>query len=555
MIKPFFANLGLVALAALLFAASFPNPVIENGVPLLAWVAYVPIFALLYRVSLGASVLWGALYGYSAYLLFNYWLAAFHPLAGIIVHGVYMAYMAGLFFALRLAITFFPRRAYLAHWAIWLAYEYLRTLGFLGYPYGITGYTQWRMIPLIQIADIFGVWGVSALVVFPSAWLGAALGRGQGAPLPKKARARRSEPPAFFREAALRVAAFFRKERASALGWLCALAAALVYGLAVPADFSGAPTANIALIQQNEDPWIGGVAEFRRNFEVLTRLSDEALAAYPRPDMVVWSEVAFPPRVVFHYTYRQIPASFWLVSDLLDYLERQDVPFVIGNDDQRWGDDGEPLNFNAALFFEGREIAEVYRKMHLVPFTEHFPFHRQFPGIYRALREADTHFWKYGTEPTVFSGPGFYFSTTICFEDSYGYLSRMFVRAGAEVLVNLSNKAWSGSLTSQNQQLSMSVFRAVETRRAVVRSTASGQTAGIAPDGRIIAMAPPFEEAWLTVSVPIVRDRTTLYTRFGDFLGVAFALASALLLIIGGAMCIMRKRQAKAGADTRRRKK
>ena len=541
MIKSFFVGLGLTALATLLFAGSFPNPLIENGVPFLAWVAYVPVFFLLYRVSLGASALWGALYGYTAYLLFNYWLADFHPLAGIIVHGIYMLYMALLFFVLRLSIVFFPRRAYLAHWVIWLAYEYVRTLGFLGYPYGITGYSQWRMLPLIQIADIFGVWGVSALVVFPSAWLGAALGQGSGKGLPVTV-------AALFRKATYKVVVFYRREKIASLGWLAAFVATLFYGFVAQSDFSDAPHTNIALIQHNTDPWRGDIMAHRGNFETLTRLSDEALAAYPRPDMVVWSETAFVPRVHWHRTYRQHQPSWLLVRDLLDYLAAQDVPFVIGNDDSRRDPVRNPnpheefrVSYNAALLFQGGEVTGVYRKMHLVPFTEHFPFRDRFPGIYRALREADTHFWSPGTEFTVFSGPGFYFSTSICFEDSYGYLSREFVRRGAEVLVNLSNKAWAWSLSSQNQQLGMAVFRSIENRRSAVRSTASGQTAGIDPNGRIVAMAPPFTEAWLTVSVPIVRDRTTIYTRFGDFLGILFALAAPLLLIIGGVLCIIKK--------------
>ena len=175
LIKSFFINLGLTALSVLLFAGSFPNLLVENGIPFLAWIAYVPIFVLLRRVSLGASVFWGALYGYAAYGLFNYWLTAFHPLAGLIVNSIYLVFNAALFFFLRLAIVLFPKRAYLVQWVIWLAYEYLRTQGFLGYSYGITGYSQWRMIPLIQIANIFGVWGVSALVVFPSVWLGTVI--------------------------------------------------------------------------------------------------------------------------------------------------------------------------------------------------------------------------------------------------------------------------------------------------------------------------------------------------------------------------------------------
>jgi apolipoprotein N-acyltransferase len=175
-VKPFFVNLALTVVAVLLFAGSFPNLIITNGFPFFAWFAYVPIFILLKRVGLAASVFWGALYGYAAYGLFNYWLGAFHPLAGTIVGLIYLVFLATLFFLLKLADILFPRRGYLVQWIIWPAYEYLRTLGFLGYPYGITGYSQWTMIPLIQIAGIFGVWGVSALVVFPSAWLGAALG-------------------------------------------------------------------------------------------------------------------------------------------------------------------------------------------------------------------------------------------------------------------------------------------------------------------------------------------------------------------------------------------
>ena len=66
-IKSFLMNLAAVVLASVLFAASFPNLLFENGLPYLAWVAYVPVFWLIRRISLGASILWGAFYGYAAY--------------------------------------------------------------------------------------------------------------------------------------------------------------------------------------------------------------------------------------------------------------------------------------------------------------------------------------------------------------------------------------------------------------------------------------------------------------------------------------------------------
>ena len=329
--------------------------------------------------------------------------------------------------------------------------------------------------------------------------------------------------------------------------------AALIYGFVVPSDYSASPHVNIALIQHNTDPWKGGLDQYRNNFNTLRRLSDEAIAADPRPDLVVWSETAFVPRIFWHQTYRTDQASWLLVRDLLQYLTTQDIPFVIGNDDARKEPAKNPnpledyrVDYNAAMLFEQGVNTNVYRKLHLVPFTEYFPYQKQFPRLHRTLVNADTHFWEKGTEPTVFtlepadSNAGFTFSTPICFEDTFGYLSRMFVQNGAELIVNLSNDAWSESLSAQNQHLSMAVFRAVENRRSMVRSTASGQTCGIAPNGKIIAMAPPFTEAWLTVTVPIVKE-TTVYTTRGDFLAVGFVLTAILLLIIGGAFYIIRK--------------
>jgi apolipoprotein N-acyltransferase len=537
-IKNFFINLGLILLGVLLFSGAFPNLLVEQGIPLFAWFAYIPVFILIRRVSLGASLVWGALYGYSAYGLFNYWLSVFHPLAGLIVGLIYLVYLAVLFFFLKLADLFFPRRAWLVQWVLWIAYEYLRTLGFLGYPYGITGYSQWTQIPLIQIAGIFGVWGVSALVVFPSAWFAQALWNGFRNPAPGLAFS------GTLSACARAVRDFFLKEKAASLLWAAALCAVLVYGFISPVDYSSAPSARIAMIQHNTDPWRGGIEEYRKNYEVLRRLSDEALRADPKPDLVVWSETAFVPRIYWHTTYRDDPPSWALVKELLEYLRLQDVPFLIGNDDARKDPVKNPrgdyrIDYNGVMLFERGELTNLYRKLRLVPFTEHFPYEKQFPWIYQALKNADTHFWEKGDEATVFSLPGFSFSSPICFEDTFGYLSREFVRNGAEIIVNLSNDAWSGSLPAQNQHLSMAVFRAVENRRSMARSTASGQTCAVDPNGRIIAMAPPFTESWITAELPIV-TASTLYTRYGDFLGLFFVSVAAALLILGFVSHIMR---------------
>jgi len=114
-------NATAVLIASALFALSFPNPVLSNGVPILAWIAFIPVFWLTRRIGLGAAVFWGALYGYVAYALFNYWLGVFHPLAGVIVYAIYMVYFAVLFPLLKLATMLFPRRGYLVQWLLWIA--------------------------------------------------------------------------------------------------------------------------------------------------------------------------------------------------------------------------------------------------------------------------------------------------------------------------------------------------------------------------------------------------------------------------------------------------
>ena len=340
---------------------------------------------------------------------------------------------------------------------------------------------------------------------------------------------------------------FVLRERIAIAFWALALISSLVYGYTNMVDYKDAPTSKIALIQHNTDPWRGGIEQYRINYQILRRLSDEAIMEHPDLDLVVWSETAFVPRIHWHLTIRDDHLSWILVRDLLDYLASQDLPFIIGNDDARSDPFINPdprenhrIDYNAAILFVRGEWAEQYRKLHLVPFTEHFPYGRQFPWIYNALRNADTHFWEKGNEATVFQIGDLKFSTPICFEDTFGYLSRNFVRNGAELIVNLSNDAWSASLAAQNQHLSMAVFRSVENRRSMVRSTSSGQTCGIDPNGKILAMAPPFTEAWLVAEVPIVTV-SAFYTRHGDWLPPIFISLSAILLIFGIVSVIIKK--------------
>src|SRR5208283_5697937 len=176
------------------------------------------------------------------------------------------------------------------------------------------------------------------------------------------------------------------------------------------------------------------------------RLTDSALAEHP--DLVVWSETAFVPNI--RRWSREDPRVFplaALVKDFLAYQEGIHAWLLTGNDDYSFVDNSgtqERLDYNGSVLFspEGRRV-ETYHKIHLVPFTEYFPYKKQLPSIYALLMSFDAYLWEPGDRRVVFHHPKFSWSTPICFEDVFPNDVRKFVSAGAEVILNLSNDYWS----------------------------------------------------------------------------------------------------------------
>lgn len=489
-------NLLLLIAGAVIFTLAFPNPVVRAGVAPLAFFSLLPVVVLIRRIGLAWSPLYGFFYGLFTYALFNSWLANFHPLAIFIVPLIYASYFFVLFPLLKIVDLALPERfRFLGQTILWMGYEYFRIRFYLGYAYGILGYTQYSVPPMIQIAEIFGVWGVSFLVILPSFYLG------------QKLVADRSTWKGV-------------GNWAGGLVYLILFFGVLAYGFFSPIDYSDTRMWKVALVQQNIDPWIGGFRAYRRSLDALIRQSDAAIENVS-PEIVIWSETSFVPSIDFHTRYREDQERFELVKELLDYLADQSIPFVVGNDDGRLirSENGEleRIDYNAVLVYDRGRILDTYRKIHLVPFTEHFPYKSQLPGLHQLLVENDTHFWEKGTEYTVFEAAGVRFSTPICFEDTFGYLSRGFVRNGAEVIVNMTNDLWSFSESAAMQHMGMAVFRAVENRRSVVRSTNGGMTTIIDPNGVILDIYPPFIEGYLAGEVPVFTGKETLYTRWGDW--------------------------------------
>jgi apolipoprotein N-acyltransferase len=471
------------------------------------------LFIVVHRASWPAIPLYGILFGYLSYTLFNYWLGKFHPLTLFVVPPIYASYFLLVLPVLKLADSLLPYYGFLPQAALWVCYEYfLKTSGFLAYAYGNLGYSQYLFLPLARVSSLFGVWGVSFLLVIPSAVIAGVLRDGWSGGASR-----------------LRGLAF------PIAGYLVILCAAILFGLVDKNDLSEAREWKVALVQQNVDPWKGGYSAYAESLAADLRQSENALKE--KPEVVIWSETAFVPAIDWHTRFRPDNQTYGLVKELIDYLAAQDVPFVIGNDDGELkrleSGDEVRVDFNAAILFERGRIADTYRKLHLVPFTESFPFEKSLPGIYNWLKSNDTHFWERGTEYKIFEAGGVHFSTPICFEDTFGYLCRGFFNRGADVLVNITNDAWSFSIPGAMQHMSMAVFRAVENSRSVVRSTNAGITCIIDPNGRITRMLPAFTEGNLVGQVPVFTGRTTLYALWGDWFPWAMLVFGMGALLLG----------------------
>ena len=151
--------------------------------------------------------------------------------------------------------------------------------------------------------------------------------------------------------------------------------------------------------------------------------------------------------------------------------------------------------------------------------------------VFFVLKENDTHFWEKGKEANLLEFKNLKIGTPICFEDTFGYISKVFSRRGANIIINLTNDAWAQSAVSQYQHLSMAVFRAVENRLPVLRATSSGQTAFIDQNGNMQKMLPPFIKDILVADVTVLTEGyKTVYSYLGDFFGVLCTIALILNL-------------------------
>jgi len=517
-------------ISAFVFAISFPSFLNLNGIWILSFIALIPMFMVIHNTKWYLTPFYGFLYGFVFYLLFNYWLKTFHPLAILIVPIIKGGELLIAFSLFKLVDLAFKKRGYLLIAILYTAYTFVSQNWFAGYPYGILGYSPYKFIPFIQISSITGVWGINFIMVLPQIFIGFYLCD-------------------FFANKKIPFKIYLKEYFIDVVIYVILFISVLVFGFISMNKWDNTEAQDywkVATVQHSSDTWKGGYITYKRNFNNLRLYSLEALTQ--NPDIVIWSETAFVPSVAWHENYPSNEETSALVQEFVNFGNELNVPLLTGNPEGVLDDETKPAilengewnrtDYNTVIYFNEGKIQQTYRKQHLVPFTEHFPYEKQMPWLYNLLKANDYHWWEKGEVPVVFEADrGITFSTTICFEDVFGEISADFVNNGANVLVNMTNDGWAYSSVSEMQHAAIGVYRSIENRKATIRSTNSGITCLIDPVGRMIDPMKPFHPGWKIYDVPVYTTEANGYTYFTNnpnyFAKLMVYLSYALIIFAG----------------------
>jgi apolipoprotein N-acyltransferase len=393
--------------------------------------------------------------------------------------------------------------------------ELIRTYVLSGLPWGLLGYSQYRQIEMIQIADHMGVYGVSFLIVLVNVALAELL--------------------SWLRP-------LLRGFRPARLPWeLVAVAVLLVtlsweYGrwTLSGAPFSDIPRSSISVgvVQPNVDQAVKWDTAYRE--ETLVRFDRLTGQLGRATDLVIWPEAATP------FVFEREPVY---QQQLIALANRAQAPILFGSPALRFYPDRQPYLLNSAyLLSPDGQLLGRYDKHHLVPFGEYIPFKSSLLFFLDKLVEGIGDF-EAGPGPTILtltpkpraaaagmagSTPGpVQFGVAICYEVIFPNLVRQFAANGAEFLVTVTNDAWFGRSSAPSQHFAMVVFRSVENHLAFARAANTGISGFIDPFGRIVEATPIFTEQAVQSTMQVWRPHT-FYSRYGDVFAYGCVIICAL---------------------------
>ncbi len=497
-------------LSGLLLTAAFPR----TGLDWLAWIALIPLIWPLRNVSGKEGFRLGFIAGLVHYLGLVYWLVyTMQTYGGLPVYlsvpllfllAAYMALYPAFFSMLVTASARKPLILFCLMPFAWVALEYARSHLLSGFPWELLGYSQFQRLHLIQISDMTGVYGVSFLIVLVNAalfilllhvrksdWQGERPGRGLTAAALATALL------------CLGVSALYGQKRIHTVAELTKIS----------------PVINTAAVQGNINQMVKWDPAFQES-SIHKYVALSLSAKKNQPDLVVWPETAAP----FYFSH-----NIALTRIVTDGVRQTGAWFLIGSPSHELSEQGTDYYNSAYLISPEGEISGRFDKVHLVPFGEYVPLQKWLPFVKKIVAQIGD--FKTGIQGKILSAARFDLGVLICYEIIFPELSAAAVKNGADILVNITNDAWYGNSSAPYQHFSMSVFRAVENRRSLVRAANTGISGFVDPAGRILQTTNLFQDAVVTEGMSVINLKT-FYTRHRDLFAMLCLLTTVLYVTV-----------------------
>ncbi len=508
-------------LTALLLALAMPG--ITGWWPLL-FVALTPLLSALGRLSTKQTVCMGLTCGLFYYTSQFYWIISvlqrfggLHPALAtlaLLTLAAYMAIYITLFCLLlnRLLIRSRSRGQgaallLLTAPTVWTGLDFLRGFLCTGLPWMDLGYALYGQPLLIQAADLGGHHLITFSVVLINAlifWLIERI-RASFSSSSNTSDYHFGYPMTVFL-------------LLSCLGGYSVLRYQQISSEAVAAD-----TAFVSAVQGNieqSEKW--SPMQKEKTVERYLTLSAQALAGEEKPELIVWPETALP----FY------PAREPLMNRVRAFVRKNEIQLLTGSpyftiDPQ----DQTPVTYsNSALLLDSSgRLSARYNKQHLVPFGEYIPLRTYFWFI-KPLVELIGDFTP-GDSFDPLDADTIQAGALICFESIFPDIARQETVNGANLLVNLTNDAWYGKSSAPYHSWAMTVFRAVENRRSLVRAANTGISGFISPTGEIYKETKLFKAQAINARTPLLTGQTFFMHGGYRFGAICLALIPFLLYL------------------------
>src|SRR5262245_56503620 len=508
----------LAALSGLLYWASQP-PLALGG---LAFVALVPLLVALRGAGPWRGLAFGwlagtiACNGLTTTSIHAAPVPAPHPGWLATAESLLIPQLCGAlyFAAFGLYAAVLERRRPATPWRIlllpaaWVACEFARSRIGNGMPWVLLAHAVTDYPWLLQVADVAGAYGVSFVVAVVNVLLATLVERSP---------------------------AGWRRHRLPLVAGIGVFWAATLYG---DVQLRGwrepeGRTLRVALVQGDvPEGWhtsLSSLPSVLARYRILV-----AAAARDRPDLIILPESAagISPS-----------ANPQVFARIVEPLAGSDALLLLGAPRTVSLGAGSAAVRNSAFLVDATgTLRATYDKIRLVPFGE-APTWLLPEALQRRLGIPQN--CSAGDAPTLLDIGGTHAGVLICWEGIYASAARALVRAGAALLVNLSNDDWFGGRAAVEQHFRASLLRAVETRRPLLRATNSGVTAVVDSRGVVVERAIPDVPMIVTANVT-AGSQMSIYTQIGD------VFASACLLIALGALVAPRAARREPAAVSRR---